>query len=64
MSDDPKPQREHESKVGSFMAPDGLFSVPLRNLSDEIPEGDPKPRPAKRPTWLARAITRLGHVGH
>ena len=37
MSDDPKREGERDQKVGAFMAPDGLFTVPLKTLTDEIP---------------------------
>jgi hypothetical protein len=64
MSDDPRHPPESDPKIGTFMAPDGLFGVPLRNLSDEIPSGDPKPKAARRPNRLRRTLDRLLHGGH
>ena len=60
MSDDPKRPERH-TKVGTFMAPDGLFSVPLKTLSDEIPLDAPESRPARKKSWLARTLERVGH---
>ena len=60
MSDDPKRPVRH-TKVGTFMAPDGLFSVPLKTLSDEIPLDAPESRPARKKSWLARTLERVGH---
>ena len=61
VSDDPKRPEERDTKVGTFMAPDGLFSVPLKTLSDEIPLDAPESRPARKKSWLARTLERVGH---
>jgi hypothetical protein len=59
MSDE---HRRPEKPLGVFLAPDGIFAIPLRNLSDEIPEGDPAPerlRSPKRRSWIRRLIARV-----
>lgn len=63
MSEDPRHPPKRDPKIGTFMAPDGLFGVPLRNLSDEIPSGDPKPHAAKSPNRLRRVLDRMLHGG-
>jgi hypothetical protein len=63
MSDE---HRRPEKQLGVFLAPDGIFGVPLRNLSDEIPEGDPPPERPRRPShpnWIRRLIARLAPAG-
>lgn len=64
MSEDPRHPSGTDPKVGAFLAPDGVFGIPMRNLSDEIRAGDPKPKAAERPNWIRRVIDRFTHAGH
>lgn len=46
-------------QVAPTLAPDGLYALPVENLSDEIPSVEPDPRRPKRRGPFRRMLDQL-----
>lgn len=58
----PRDRPPRHDQVAPTLAPDGLYALPVENLSDEIPSSEPDPRRPKRRGPFRRMLDEL--LGH